>query len=102
MVKVLIKRYVGVRDRNRLLGLLLDLRAGALHQPGYVSGETVIRGEDPVEVLTIGGWLTEDHWRAWLTSEQRHGLENMVSPLLVGEAEIAVYNVPHDVPLEEG
>lgn len=102
MVKVLIKRYVRARDSSRLLGLLLDLRAAALHQPGYVSGETVMRGDDPVEVLTIGEWLTEDHWKAWSTSEQRHGLGDMVTPLLVGEAETAVYNIPHDVPLEEG
>ncbi len=102
MVKVLIKRYVRAHDSDRLIGLLLDLRAAALHQPGYVSGETVTRGEDPVEVLAIGTWLSEDHWKAWSTSEQRHELEDMVTALLVGEAEVGVYNIPHDMPLEEG
>ena len=84
MIKVLIKRHVKAEDYQRLIGLLLDLRAAALRQPGYVSGETVVRGEDPVEVLAIGSWLTGDHWKAWSTSEQRHELEDMVAQLLVG------------------
>ncbi len=102
MIKVLIKRQVKAQDYKKLIGLMLDLRAAALHQPGYVSGETVCRGEDPVEVLAIGTWLTEDHWKAWRTAEQRQELEDIVLPLLVKPAELSVYNVPPDVPLEEG
>ncbi len=102
MIKVLIKRQVKAQDYKTLIGLTLDLRAAALHQPGYVSGETVVRGEDPVEVLAIGTWMSEDHWKAWRTSEQRHEIEDLVLPLLVRPAEVTVYNVPSDVPLEEG
>jgi len=101
MMKVLIKRRVRAENYQSLMGLLLDLRAAAIRQPGYVMGETVVRGEDPMEVLAIGTWLTEDHWRAWSTSQQRHELEAMVTPLLVGEAEVSVYNVPQDAASEE-
>ncbi len=102
MIKVLIKRNVRPQDYQSLFGLLLDLRAAAIRQPGYVMGETVVRGEDPIEVLAIGTWLTEEHWRAWRTSQQRNELEEMVNPLLVGDAEVSVYQVAQEAVSEEG
>lgn len=94
MIKVLLKRRVKPDDYNKLLDLLKDLRGVALHQPGYLTGETLVRGEDPVEVLAIGSWVSEEHWKAWSTSQQRIELEDMVSPLLVERPEITIYSVP--------
>ena len=94
MIKVLLKRRVKPEDYDKLIELLKDLRGVALHQPGYVTGETLVRGEDPVEVLAIGSWVSQEHWRAWSTSQQRIELEDMVTPLLVDRAEITIYTVP--------
>jgi len=96
MTKVLLTRSVKMENYQRVLGLLKDLRAAALHQPGYVSGETVIRGEDPIEILAIGTWLSEEYWRAWATSQERIEVENMIEPLIVGKATVAVYRMPEE------
>lgn len=96
MMKVLIKRNVRPENLERLTDLLLDLRAAAVRQPGYVMGETLVRGENPVEVLAIGTWLSPEHWRAWSTSQQRLELEAMVTSLLIGDAEVLVYSIAHD------
>jgi antibiotic biosynthesis monooxygenase (ABM) superfamily enzyme len=96
MIKVLLTRRVRPENSQRVLGLLTDLRAAALRQPGYVTGETVVRGEDPVEVLAIGTWLAEEYWNAWSTSEERIEIEDMIAPLLAGEPRFAVYHTPQE------
>jgi antibiotic biosynthesis monooxygenase (ABM) superfamily enzyme len=94
MIKVILKRRVKPQNYGRLIGLLRDLRAAAIHQPGYITGETVMRGENPIEVLAIGSWLSERHWQAWATSQARNELESMVDLLIVGKVETTVYEVP--------
>jgi quinol monooxygenase YgiN len=96
MIKVIIKRKVKPQNYTRLVGLVRDLRAAALHQPGYITGETVVRGNNPLEVLAIGSWLSERHWRAWSTSQARNELESMVEPLLTEKAETTVYDIPEE------
>jgi antibiotic biosynthesis monooxygenase (ABM) superfamily enzyme len=98
MIKVLLRRRVRPGNYERTIGLLRDLRAAALHQPGYTTGETIVRGQDPIELLVINTWLSEEHWRAWSTSQQRIELENMITPLLEEAPEAAVYRIP----IEEG
>jgi antibiotic biosynthesis monooxygenase (ABM) superfamily enzyme len=96
MIKVFLKRRVKPENYRTMILYLLDLRAAALHQPGYVMGETLVRGENPLELLTIGTWISEDHWKAWKTSPDRMALENMVDPLMEDEVETTVYNVPDE------
>jgi len=96
MIKVILRRKVKPQHYTRIIGLLRDLRAAALHQPGYITGETVTRGDNPVEVLAIGTWLSERHWRAWSTSQARNELESMVEPLLMEKVETMIYEVPED------
>ena len=93
MVKVLLERKVKKQNLNRLLDYLMDLRSGSLRQPGYVTGETLISGQDPVTVLVISTWLSEDHWKAWTTSPTRMEDNDMIERLLVGEARTSIFKV---------
>ena len=93
MIKVLLERRVKKKDYAKLMDHLIDLRSAALHQPGYISGETLIKGNDPVDILTISTWISEDHWKAWITSEQRIELNDAINHLVVGDAKVNVYNV---------
>jgi antibiotic biosynthesis monooxygenase (ABM) superfamily enzyme len=97
MIKVFIKRFVKAENCQTMMRYLLDLRATALHQPGYVMGETLARGENPVELLTIGTWISEEHWKAWETSPERLELENMVESLMEGDIQTAVYSIPEEM-----
>ena len=46
MIKVIIERQEKKEKNDALSPLLLELRAAAVHSPGYVSGETLINTED--------------------------------------------------------
>ncbi len=96
MIKIFLKRRVKPENYRTMILYLLDLRAAALHQPGYVMGETLVRGENPIELLTIGTWVSDDHWTAWKNSPERLSLENMVDPLMEDEVETTVYDVPDE------
>ena len=94
MIKVLQERRVKKKNISRLVALLNDLRSAALHQPGYVTGETLIKGKDPVDVLVISSWISEDYWKAWTTSEERIEINDMVNSIIEGDDKITVYQVP--------
>lgn len=96
MVKILQERLVNRKDFHRLLGCLKDLRAVALHQPGYVTGETLVKGVDPLTVLVITTWISYEHWEAWVTSQTRIELNNLIVPLLLEEPKISAYNMTED------
>ena len=96
MIKVFIKRRIIPGNYHRLLKLMLELRIMATRQPGYVTGETLVRGKDPIEVLAIGTWISEEHWKAWSTAQQRIEITNMIIPLLEGGVETTVYSIPYE------
>ncbi len=96
MVKVLQERWVKRKDLERLMGLLQDLRAAALRQPGWVTAETLFRGEDPLCVLVIATWMSREHWECWETSEERMNLADLIIPSLLEEPRICVYSISAD------
>ena len=96
MVKVLQERVVRREDCESLLQRLLDLRVEALTQAGYVTGETLFKGSDPVRVLVIATWMSEEHWEAWKTSETRLELADLIAPLLLQETATTVYRMSLD------
>ncbi len=94
MVKVLQERRVKKKNFTKLIAALNDLRSAALHQPGYVTGETLMRGKDPLDIMVISTWISEDHWKAWTTSEERLELNDIINGLIEGEDKINIYEVP--------
>jgi heme oxygenase (mycobilin-producing) len=93
MIKVLLERRVKKTDLARLVAHLTDLRAAALRQPGYVTGETLIKGDGLTDVLVISTWVSEDHWKAWTTSQERIEIEDVINSMIDGETRISIYSV---------
>lgn len=94
MIKVLLERKVTKKNFGKLIGYLIDLRTAALHQPGYVGGETLVKGNDPIDVMVISTWISEDHWKAWMTNAQRIELYDMIEGLIEDEVKVNIYKVP--------
>jgi heme oxygenase (mycobilin-producing) len=94
MIKVLQERRVKKGNFTKLIAQLNDLRSSALHQPGYVTGETLIKGKDPIDVLVISTWISEDYWKAWTTSQERIELNDIVNSLIDGDTKISIFEVP--------
>lgn len=90
-VKVIILRQVPVDTAPALTPLLIELRSYALKQPGYISGETLMRVDDPTENLVISTWSSLEHWNAWLSKPERAEIQAKVDQLLGAETLFQVY-----------
>ena len=93
MIKVLLERRVKKENYTKLIDHLIDLRAAALRQSGYVSGETLVKKNNLIDVLTISTWISKDHWEAWTTSETRIDLNDIVDTLVEGVPKVSIYEV---------
>ncbi|PXA04077.1 antibiotic biosynthesis monooxygenase [Coraliomargarita sinensis] len=90
-VKAIILRQVPVEITEKATPLLIELRSCALKQPGYISGETLIRVDDPKEHLVISTWDSLEHWNQWLQSPQRAAIQSRVDACLGEETLYQVY-----------
>ncbi len=62
--------------------MLIELRAMAFDQPGYITGETLRNVDDPNEYLVISTWKSLEDWHRWFANEKRAELEGKVDALL--------------------
>ncbi len=85
--KILIKRKFQVGKKREIISLLRELRAQAMEQPGYISGQTLASAADPQLLLVIGSWETLDDWRRWRKNPTRQALEQVLESYQVGPAQ---------------
>ena len=65
-IGVLIKRVTKHGDNAKvLLPHIVELRALAVKQPGYISGETFFNLERQEECIVISKWTKMEHWQKW-------------------------------------
>ena len=91
IVKVLLKRYVPKEKESELLGLIRALRILTTKQPGYVSGETFKRVDNPGESLVISIWQSREAWDKWVNSIERKVIQDQIDALLGTKTEYGVY-----------
>lgn len=80
--KVIIERHTAPHQEHHVLAIATELRAAAIRQPGYISGETLIDVEDHTALVVISIWRDMEDWRKWESSEERKLLEANTVPLL--------------------
>ena len=90
-VKIIIKRRVSKDKEGQLLPLLIQLRALATTQPGYISGETLRNINDPEEYMVISTWQVLEDWERWAKSKQRAEIQDKIDALLGQKTEYASY-----------
>lgn len=93
MVRIVIERRLKEGRRGDLLPLLRELRAVAMHQSGYVTGETLASAGDPSIISTLSTWRSLEAWKAWEKSEQRIKLYKKIESLLVEKPKVTIYQV---------
>jgi len=93
-VKVLINRKVTTESVAGVLGLIIQLRASAASQPGYISGETLMSVSNPDRYLVISTWQTIDDWNAWFDSNERKEIQKKIDELLGEVTEYEIYHYP--------
>ena len=91
MVRGIIERHV--KEGEDIIPLLREFRAAGMHQPGYITGETLISTEDRSTILVISTWHSLEHWKAWRDSQKRAELSQLVDPHLTESSMISIYEV---------
>ena len=91
-IEVLIKRKIeqGAQAR-KVVPLILQLRALATFQPGYISGETFFNLDNPEDCLVVSRWEKREDWERWLHSAERAEIQKKVEELTREQTEYAVY-----------
>ncbi len=90
-VKIIINRTVSKEKEKDLRPLLIQLRALATAQPGYISGETLRNVDRPEEYLVISTWQSVDNWKAWASSVERSKIQKKIDALLGTKTEYNLY-----------
>ena len=93
-IGVLIKRVTKHGDNAKvLLPHIIELRALAVRQPGYISGETFFNLDRPEECLVIGRWTTKELWQKWYQDPRRIELEVKISRNILEPKQSIVFMV---------
>ena len=93
MVRILIEWNLKAGKRGEFIHLLKELRTAAIHQPGYVSGETLSSIEDASTVSVLSTWRSLEDWKAREESGPRIKLEEQIEPLLLEKPKVSIYQV---------
>jgi len=91
--KILIKRKFKKGKEQEITAMLRELRSGALHQPGYISGETLTSIQNPHTMVVISTWQDIESWHNWKRNNTRQTLEQMLEKYQEGSTEYQEFKV---------
>jgi heme-degrading monooxygenase HmoA len=90
-VRVLIKRRIKEGKTKEVFALLNNVRADAMNQKGYITGETLISFNDPHTILVISTWQSIEHWLTWRDNKERSANEARLEQYLESPTEYDEY-----------
>lgn len=91
IVKVIITRRIQEGKNREVFALLNKFRSDALHQKGYISGETIINHDNPQEIAVISMWQGMENWLKWKENPERKANEFQLERWLEGPTEYKAY-----------
>ncbi|MGD8834375.1 MAG: antibiotic biosynthesis monooxygenase [Desulfobacteraceae bacterium] len=83
LTKVYIKRQIKERNEKQFFELLKQLRTKAMHQPGYISGETMINTDNAQIIMVISSWQSLEDWKSWKDNPARKEIDGLLEQLQV-------------------
>jgi heme-degrading monooxygenase HmoA len=92
-VKVFIRRKIKESRLEKAFEILKRFRSGAMKQPGYISGETLVDHYDPRSITIISCWETVDDWIRWQESDAREIQESELEDYLEAPTKYEIYDV---------
>lgn len=91
-VKVLIKRTVPEDKARGMIPLFRKMRALAMNQDGYISGETLRNLNNPEEFVVISSWQSSETWIKWLKSAERQEIQSQIDTHLGGQTQYDIFH----------
>jgi len=95
MIKVIVERDCQPGKEELLRELLVEMRTAAMHQPGYISGETLRELINPSHFKVISTWSTLGDWKKWQGSKQRLLIEEKIEPI-TNNGKLYICTVDHE------
>ncbi|MDX2499537.1 MAG: antibiotic biosynthesis monooxygenase [Deltaproteobacteria bacterium] len=91
-IEVMIKRKVKQGPQARkVVPLILQLRALATSQPGYISGRTLFNVENPEDCVVVSVWQTLEDWYHWIKNKDREAIQTKIDAETGVPTEYSVY-----------
>ena len=90
MIRVVIERKLSQEGDEEIQQAMRDLRREAIHQPGYVSGETLRDTANPHHFLIISTWRTREEWETWANSVRRREIEDQIGKMLTESERVTI------------
>lgn len=78
IAKIIIKRKFLKGNEKEVFSLLTKMRSGAMNQPEYISGETLVKHDQPQHLTVICSWQSMQAWHAWKHDPERLKSEHML------------------------
>ena len=88
---VIVDAELRIKEVVKTLHDLRDLRTEAMHQPGYISGNTLVGVEDPPLIVIVTIWESVKDWKAWEKSEAQKKIFRKIMPFLLEKSKIKIY-----------
>jgi len=91
MIRIHIRRRVSEANRDALMPLINQMRTTIVSNPGYVSGETLKRIDQPGEILVVSNWQSHFYWTQWYESRERKALQDRIDALVDAQTQYEIY-----------
>ena len=91
MVRIHIRRCVSEDKQQALMELINQMRSAIVGNPGYLSGETLKRIDQPGEILVVSKWQSSYYWKQWYASREREALQADIDQLLGAQTQYEIY-----------
>ena len=89
-VVVITELHVAPHQADHTLAIATELRANAIRQPGFITGDTLIDIDDHCRVVMVAYWRSLKDWQEFDSSEVRRTLEGDVDSLLSESIKIRI------------
>lgn len=83
LTKVYIKRQIKEGKEKEFFELLKRLRSEAMHQKGYITGETLINTDNAQIIMVVGSWQSLEDWESWKDNPARKEMDGRLEELQV-------------------
>ena len=86
-VKIFIKRKIKDGNMQAAPRLVINIRSGAMNQPGYISSESMRSIDDPDQITVVSMWQSMEAWETWRNSAARQEIVAEFREYIIGETE---------------
>ena len=81
-VKIISRRVFKIKQKEKLIPLLLKLRKLAEKQKGFISRTTYSSLSDPGEYIVLSEWKTADDWIEWMDKKKTRKIQGDIDSLI--------------------